>query len=281
MQLPQSRLASSSLSGEGTRTHLRSQSAGGGHVSHQRFWEIDALRGIAIIMVVIYHIAWDLRAFVGWDINLYDGFWHYFQRVTASTFILLVGLSLTLSYRRVSRFQAEHRALFPQYLRRGLKIMAWGLLISGVTWLVVRENYVQFGILHFIGLSILLAYPLLPYRTLNLVLGVLFLMLGPVVASVQINSEALVWLGLQPPGYAAVDYFPLVPWFGVVLIGIFLGNWLYTDQGRRFPLIDCSRTPGVNLLGRLGQKTLFIYLVHQPILISFLVLVGLADLTPF
>ena len=277
MQQPE--LTSSSRSAGGISPQARFQSAGGSHVSRQRYWEIDALRGIAIIMVVVYHLAWDLRAFAGWDINLYDGFWHYFQRVTANTFILLVGLSLTLSFRRMKRFQADQGPLFPKFLRRGLKIMALGLLISAVTWLVVRDSYVQFGILHFIGLSIFLAYPLLRYRTLNLVLGVILILLGPVVAAIPIDSEALVWLGLQPPGYAAVDYFPLIPWFGVVLIGVFLGNWLYTDQGRRFSLPDLSTAPGVDLLDRLGKKTLLIYLIHQPILITLLVLVGLADIT--
>ncbi|MBV7337163.1 DUF1624 domain-containing protein [Chloroflexi bacterium TSY] len=70
----------------------------------QRYWEVDALRGVAIIMMVTYHLMWDLWFFrILPDVVLYTGFWKYFQRTTASLFILLVGISLTLSYRRIKR----------------------------------------------------------------------------------------------------------------------------------------------------------------------------------
>lgn len=235
------------------------------------------MRGIAIIMVVVYHLAWDLKALAGWDINLYDGFWHYFQRVTATTFIVLVGVSLTLSYRRASARYAG-RALFGKYVRRGAKLFGLGLLISLVTWMVIRDGYVQFGILHFIGVSIILAYPLLRYRYLNLALGLLLLLVGQWVSSITVGTGWLVWLGFLPSSYYAVDYFPLIPWFGVVLLGVFIGNIFYGADRRfiRFP--DLSSTALVQGLDRLGRHTLAIYLFHQPVLIAALVLLGVADL---
>ena len=235
------------------------------------------MRGIAIIMVVVYHLAWDLSALAGWDIDLYDGFWHYFQRVTATTFIVLVGISLTLSYRRASEYYSES-ALFGKYLRRGAKLFALGMLISLVTWVVIRQGYVQFGILHFIGVSIVLAYPLLRYRYLNLALGLLFLLAGQWVSSITVGTGWLIWLGFLPSSYYAVDYFPLIPWFGVVLLGIFIGNTFYGDGSRRISLPDLSSATLVRGLDKLGQHTLAIYLFHQPVLIAGLVLLGVADL---
>jgi len=244
-----------------------------------RFWEIDLLRGVAIIMVMIYHLAWDLYALAGWDINLFGGFWHYFQRVTANTFIILVGVSMTVSYRRARQTLGPDARLFPKYLWRGVTLLAWGMLISLVTWLALGKGYVQFGILHFIGLSIIIAYPLLRFRYLNLALALaIFFLAPPLVNSIAINSTALVWIGVKPAGYYAVDYFPLIPWISGVLLGIFLGAWLYSADGRRFPLPDWSRVPGVGFLQLLGRHTLLIYLIHQPIIIALLILTGIVDI---
>ncbi len=65
-----------------------------------RFWEIDFLRGIAIIMMVSYHFTFDLNFFGIDSINIYSGFLWIFPRIVASMFIFLVGLSLYLSYTR-------------------------------------------------------------------------------------------------------------------------------------------------------------------------------------
>ena len=79
-----------------------------------------------------------------------------------------------------------------------------------------------------------------------------------------------VWLGWRPEGYGAVDYFPIFPWFGVVLLGIAIGNFVYSREGRRFALPDLGAWFPMNLLQWLGKRSLFIYLIHQPIMFSLL-----------
>lgn len=54
---------------------------------NQRHWEIDLARCVAIVMVVISHLARDLSALAAWEIDVHSGFWHNFQRLTVSTFI--------------------------------------------------------------------------------------------------------------------------------------------------------------------------------------------------
>ncbi len=231
------------------------------------------VRGVAIIMVVIYHLAWDLGALAGWDINMHSGFWHYFQRVTATIFILLVGLSLTLGY---SRGNDPTKKSFSHYLRRGLKLFGWGMVITVVTWLLLRRGYVQFGILHFIGLAIVIAFPFLRLGFINLGVGLMLMVLGNFTNGITVLTAWLVWLGFMPEGYYAVDYFPLIPWFGLVLIGIFLGNMLNVAKlSIRLP--DLSPLPPIAFLSLLGRKSLLIYLIHQPILILSLVLIGVID----
>ncbi|RME85148.1 MAG: DUF1624 domain-containing protein [Caldilineae bacterium] len=241
-----------------------------------RLWEIDAVRGIAIIMMVIYHFMWDLRGLGGYDINVYTGFWHYFQLATASLFTGLVGLSLTLSYNR-ARARGGQR-LWRKFAGRGIQIFSWGLVVGIVTFLFDPPRYVRFGILHLIGTSIILAYPFLRFRWLNLVLGVILLLLGKIAPLFIVSSGPLDWLisGARPR--PAFDYFPLIPWFGVVLIGIFLGNLLYRGGSRRYPLLDDLRIAPARVLRLMGQNSLLIYLLHQPIMITILTLLGVVSL---
>ena len=82
-----------------------------------RFWEVDTLRGVAIVMMVIFHFMWDLWAYrIMPDLVLYAGFWKYFQRTTASLFIVLVGVSMTLSYRAAIRSKGNTDGLFRKFL---------------------------------------------------------------------------------------------------------------------------------------------------------------------
>lgn len=244
-----------------------------------RFWELDALRGVAIIMMVIFHLMWDLWFFgVLPDVELYAGFWKYFQRTTATLFIGLVGVSLTVSYRRKRRRSNATGSLFPYFARRGLTLIAWGVLFHLVVW-TLGIGVVHFGVLHLIGTSIILAYPFLTLRWPNLFLGLGIIALGGYVAGIHPDTAWWVWLGMHPIPYAAVDYFPLIPWFGVVLLGIFIGNTLYDENGLKIALPDLSHWLPVRTLGFLGRHSLFIYLIHQPLLFAILVLIGVIPLT--
>lgn len=239
-----------------------------------RLWEIDALRGVAIFMMVVYHLLWDLASLGGYDITLRSGFWSYWQNVTASLFTGLVGLSLTLSYSRERRSH-PNGSLWPKYVIRGLTIFTWGLVISVVTYLALgADYYVRFGILHLIGLSIILAYPFLHIRRnwLNLALGLVLILLGPAIQGLRLDLPILEWLAPTPG--SGVDYAPLIPWFGRVLIGIFLGRLLYPGGQRRFSLADHSNLALIRLLRLLGENSLLIYLIHQPILLATLTLLG-------
>jgi uncharacterized membrane protein len=243
----------------------------------ERFWELDLLRGVAILLMIFYHVLYDLDRFGGWGIGIHTGFWRYFAFATASLFLLLVGVSLTLSYARAAHTNSEQR-LFPKYLNRGVRIFAWGLVITAVTWVLMRDSFVRWGILHLIGLSIILAFPLLKLRYGNLMLGSLLLLLGVLIRNLRVGSPWLLWLGLMPAQFTSVDYFPVLPWFGVVLIGVFVGNSLYPGYQRIFRLQDRSHRLPVRSLDLLGRHSLLIYLVHQPVLVVALFLVGAVDI---
>ena len=244
----------------------------------KRFWEIDFLRGIAIIMMIVFHLLYDLTYFGGCDLNLHSGFWLYFACATATIFIFLVGVSLTISFSISEKIENLRQKLYLKYLKRGLRIFSWGLIITLMTWIFLRDGFVLFGILHLIGISIILAYPFLKLHYWNLLLGIAVIALGIYLKNFTFNFPWLLWLGFMPDYFYTVDFFPIFPWFGVVLIGIFFGNLLYPDCTRKFKLYDLSNFKFTRLFCLLGRNSLLIYLIHQPILIVLLYLLGIGDI---
>jgi uncharacterized membrane protein len=229
-----------------------------------RLWEIDSLRGIAIIFMVVSNFVTDVSFFGIYDINIYSGFWLYFARLVVSMFILLAGISLTLSYSGVrSKTSCE---IHKKYLIRGAKIFSLGMAITLVTWIFIRQSFVLFGILHLIGVSIVLGHFLLKRPKASLLLGVFLVLSGIYLQSLSFGFPWLVWLGFRPEGFYSVDYVPLLPWFGLFLIGMFLGNMLYPDGKRRFRLGN-SESRLFAPLQFLGRNSLKIYFIHQPVLI--------------
>lgn len=235
----------------------------------KRIWEIDALRGLAILLMIVFHFVYDLDYLGFASVRMYSGFWYYFWIVIPTLFLLLVGISLTLSYNR-ARKKHRRRTAFFKYLKRGAKVFGFGLIITAVTYVFLPRGTVLFGILHLIGVSIILAYPFLKLRYANLALGAAIVLLGEVISQLTINSKALLWLGVRPASFYTLDYFPLIPWFGLVLAGIGLGNLFYTGGARRFNLPQLAHKLAIKPLCWLGRHALKIYLAHQPIILAAL-----------
>lgn len=228
----------------------------------ERLWEIDALRGIAIVMMLLSNFLFDLFIFKDF-VQFYEGFWFYFARATATFFLLVAGISLTLSYAR--------KKTFSHFLRRGVKIFSCGLLITAVTWFFFPEGMIFFGILHLIGLSVILAYPFLRLTYLNLVVSSLVILAGMVIEEMQVNFPLLVWF--YPQQTSSVDYTPILPWFGVVVLGIFMGKAIFPSGKRKYSIPDVSAVKPIRLLMFLGRHSLAIYLLHQPLFLAVIFLI--------
>ncbi|KYC44543.1 MAG: OpgC protein [Candidatus Methanofastidiosum methylothiophilum] len=243
----------------------------------ERFWEIDFLRGVAIIMMVVYHLSFDLYFLANFPIKIYSLPWVLFQRTTASLFLLLVGISLTLSYSRAKE-KYSNKEIFMKNLRRGIKIFIWGAVITLFTFVFLSNGIILFGILHLIGTSIIISYPLIEYRYKNLVLGLILILLGFYLDNFTFDTPYLLWLGFEPSSFFSFDYFPILPWYGLVLIGIFLGNSIYPNSKRRLTIPDLSNNYLSKSLSFLGKHSLKIYLIHQPVIILLLYALGVAEL---
>ena len=121
-----------------------------------RYPEIDILRGIAILMMILFHTIFDLTFFRIMPFDVENGFWRFFAYATASLFLLIVGISLSISHARASS-RLQGRAMVEKFLFRGAGIFCCGLLVTVGTWWYLQEGYVIFGILHLIGVAVMLS----------------------------------------------------------------------------------------------------------------------------
>src|SRR3989338_1707907 len=113
-------------------------------------------------------------------------------------------------------------------------------------------------------------------RQWNLLLGFLIIIFGYATAGTRIETSLLLPLGLMPVHFISVDYFPLLPWFGVVLIGSAVADFVYIRKGCpgipfTFPKIQRTK---LGALGNLmNRHALIVYLVHQPVILLILMLI--------
>ncbi len=245
-------------------------------IRHNRFWEIDLLRTIAIAMMITFHALY-VPQYLGIAHTMdyvYHGFWWWFPRVTGGIFIFLAGVSLTITHSRSIKMSG--------FLHRGLQIFAWGMVITAITWLISRTGYVRFGILHFFGVAFILAPFFLRFRFINLMLGIALMAIGIYLQEqrIFIDFPWLLWLGLMPRGFWTMDYWPLLPWFGLFLIGMFCGKMLYPQGNRRFNIREFN-DPVTSVLTSPGRHPLVIYLAQWPVIVGILFILYTDKLIPF
>jgi len=235
-----------------------------------RFWEIDGARGIAVIMMIVYHIFFDLNFLQIVSIPLTSLSFQLFLYPIGSLFLFIVGISLVLSYQT---YEKKHLRIpaFSKYFWRGVFLFLIALLITLATWIYPHQGYIVFGVIHCISVCIILSYWFISKPIFSLFIGCIIVVLGVIFAQVTIESPYLFWLGLRPAGFYSLDYFPLCPWFGVVLIGIFTGTYLSPILQQKY---RCSQT--IPTLAHpfvfLGKHALLIYIIHQPVIYGVLYL---------
>lgn len=231
-----------------------------------RYWEVDALRGIAVFMMIFYHTLFDINYLGIAGIPVGTGPLRLLAMGTVSIFLLLVGVSLTLSrHRHVKEGGGpEYRS----FIRRGLKILAIAGIITLVTYLVVPEEFIVFGVLHCIGIAVIIGPLFIRFGIWNLIGGIVWILLGLFLSTFS-GPYWLLWAGIAPEGFSSLDYVPILPWFGMVMFGIAGGTLLYPSGRRAFNIADPPSRLSFPLLWS-GRHSLLIYLIHQPLLLGAL-----------
>ena len=233
-----------------------------------RFVELDVLRGFAITFMVFLHILWDLDYYGVLPLNQQI---YQFQAIVPMMFFTLVGMCLAVGISKKFSLPIEEQKKYKQHLiLRGLKIFSLGMIITTVTLIFMTDRPIIFGVLHCIGLSIVLSVPFLKYKTYNILFAAVIIIAGCIIGRFVVESPTAFHLaiGLHQSNMAlhTIDYFPLLPWFGMTLLGIALGNWLYKDNKRRFEIPDLSKYKPISIFSWIGKHSLAIYLLHQPVI---------------
>ena len=231
-----------------------------------RYLEVDFLRGVGILMMVVSNFVTDLQLFLNY--SGHQAFWWLFARTTAFIFVFVSGLSFWISY---SRAVKKNLRPYGKYFRRFLKLFGLGMLITAVTYFFLEGMTIHFGVLHFLGLASLLAIPFYRFGKLN-IFWAAFFFAGSLVVKNLHDGLLLLPLGIAPENYAAPDYFPVFPWFGVYLLGLTAGAVFYPG-GRRKGEIKLPARGSVYFVAFAGRHTLTIYLIHQPVLVGLLRLI--------
>ena len=213
----------------------------------QRFFWLDLWRSLAVLVMLIFHAMWDLELFGILPAGIMESpLANVLRYVFGGSFILISGL-LVLRGSRAAR--------------RGFLLLCLGLAVAVVTTLIGLP--VQFGILTLLGLCMLLCgalrAPLLKLRGPWMAAVSLALFVGTWVLTARVRVEAgwLFPLGLRRADFFSADYWPLVPWAFLYLLGAALSGYL-PERAK-----EGVRAPALTFLGR---HSLVIYLVHQPVL---------------
>ena len=241
----------------------------------QRFIEIDMLRGFAIILMIFGHILWDLDYFGLVPIN--NGIYSALQRSVQPMFFLLVGISLIVSKKKIENMRIKDKnQYYKRLIFRGIKILGLGMILTIISLIFVPDKPIYFGVLHCIGLSVILSAPFLKYRKYNLIITILILFASLFVVEYNLENPTIfhLILGFHQTNIWSytVDYFPIFPWFGICLLGIIIGDYLYSGNKRKFRMPDLSKYRSIKIFQWCGQHSLIIYLVHQPIIAGALAL---------
>lgn len=224
---------------------------------------VDIARGFAIALMFIYHFTFDLNYFgvVSFDFNN-DLRWLGFRAIIVSLFSLLVGVGLVLGPGR--------RLDWRRYGKRLFAIGACALLASAGSYFMFPKTFIFFGILHFIFVASVLGLAFLRFTWLNLILGAALAVFGSTLELSLFDQRPLQWIGMMTHKPYTEDYVPLLPWFGVVLIGMFLARHAEARRWfEKFSTIE-FQNPIAKLLAFGGRHSLIIYMLHQPIFIGLL-----------
>lgn len=227
-----------------------------------RYLFLDELRGFSLISMILFHLCWNIDNLLGiklvWYHTIGARIWQF---SICAVFLILSGLCIHFTQHLVKHI---------------ITLLTSALLITSVTWFTQPHTLVVFGILHCMVLCFLCFFLLRPLLQRTPTFLGIFLCLFLFCFTYSIPKQyigfeffqislpkdwyASYWLsllGLLSPDFYSSDYFPIFPNLFLFLSGYFLG---------RLHLPDWMRLSHCRPLAWLGQHSLTVYLLHQPIL---------------
>ena len=229
-----------------------------------RYPVIDCIRGCAIIAMIAYHFGFDLnmQGYISQDIN-HNSNWQVARSLILGAFLFVAGFSMALATNQNIK----------RRLIRLVRIAACAVLVSIGSYFMFPDSWIFFGVLHFVLVGSLICWLVMPYQKLLLIFAMSILTIGIFYESPVFNRPFLQWLGMMTYKPITEDYVPLLPWLGVMMIGARMGQWALTKS--KLWLFDYKPSSIIFPLQWLGQYSLIVYMLHQPILLGALGIFGM------
>lgn len=236
---------------------------------------VDALRGLAMLWMTVYHFCFDLNYFGFYRQDFYSNpFWTWQRTLIVSLFLFCAGIGQAIAVAQGQRW--------PRFWRRWLQVTACALLVSAGSWLLYPQSFIYFGVLHGMALMLIIARLTVHWGGWLWGLGGLAIaihfvaghaltteVLAPLANA--FNAPALNWLGLITRKPITEDYVPLLPWLGVMWWGVAGGGWL---ARRAAGSASWQLPPALQPLATLGRWSLSYYMLHQPVMMGALLALG-------
>lgn len=232
--------------------------------SSGRLLYIDAIRGVAFLGMVVHHFVffmyWQEIAIISpWSLPVEMIGW-----LVRVTFVLLVGVSSWLWFQKY--WNGDIPKLLTTTVKRAAKVGLAAVLVTFFTVFFIPELPVYFGVLHMITYSIVFVVPFLFIPKVAWLVGLFLIFLARLHALVEYDL-GIYWLVKSSVRTPALDYFPVLPWFGVVLIGVSVGYYIHSKDaffGWKFKR-DIGSETVTTILSWLGRNALVLYVMHFPI----------------
>ena len=235
--------------------------------AEQRLGRVDAIdcaRGVALIGMAIYHLSWDLADFrLAPPMLPFTPQMRLLSHTVATAFLVLVGVSLALAHRKGLNVRA--------FWRRLAIVAGAAALVTAGSFAFAPSEPITFGILHCIAVASLLAGPFVTAPACaSVAIG-----LGAIAAPFFIRSTLfdppwLLWLGLGEALPNTLDWRPLLPWAGVVFLGLGATRLPGVIERLAAPRRWRALSAPARAICFAGRHSLPVYLIHQPMLIGLL-----------
>mgnify|MGYP001219479932 CR=1 FL=1 len=227
----------------------------------KRYEEIDVLKGVAVICMIIFHFFYFPNQYGFKEIEYNTITLKIIAKVAQIIFITCVGINLVFAKKKTN--DASY------HLKRIGKIACYAILMSLFTYYVFQERYVKFGILHFVAFSSLLLFTFVDnvetMKVITTILALLFVLNKIKPELFRIIPSPLAFIsGFYNDRYSAVDHFPILPWGFLICLGVFIGHYLLNNEINTPNYI--TNNPVSEVLKNIGKRSLEIYAVHWAIL---------------
>lgn len=227
----------------------------------RRYEEIDILKGIAVICMIIFHFFYFPNQYgfeeIKWDTVPLK----VTAKIAQVIFITCVGINLVF---------AKNKNKDPSFhLQRIQKIAFYAILMSLFTYYLFKEKYVKFGILHFVAFSSLILFMFVDDIEKMKIITFTFLslyLLNKIIPKLFYNvPEPIAFvMGFYNKKYSSIDHFSVIPWILLICLGVFIGHNLIKNDYQSSDII--INNPISNILKNIGKRSLEIYAIHWAIL---------------